>query len=121
MTLTLSEIRHKLVVAAQEEYDRRIARGIHPYAMASYHFTKVIDKELAKHVEYKGFKSDNWRELNKAIDRSLYNKLRNPFGSNEDVDFASGQWAVSAYLSSAEAWSTPGFAEAYRYNSIHGG
>ena len=50
---TLSGIRHLLVVAAQEEYDRRIARGIHPYSMASYHFTDAIDKELAKHVEYK--------------------------------------------------------------------
>ena len=57
----------------------------------------------------------------KAIDKSLYNKLRNPFGSNEDVDFAHGQWAVSANLSSSVAWATPGFAEAYRYNSIHGG
>jgi hypothetical protein len=118
---TLSEIRHLLVIAAQEEYDRRIDRGIHPYSMASYHFTNVIDKELARHFEYKEWKAGNWRELNKAIDKSLYNKIRNPFGSNEDVDFASGQWAVKAYLSSAEAWATPGFAEAYRHNSTWGG
>ena len=118
---TLSEIRHLLVIAAQEEYDRRIDRGIHPYSMASYHFTNVIGKELARHVEYKEWKAGNWRELNKAIDISLYNKLHNPFSSNEDVDFGNGQWAVKAYLSSAEAWATPGFAEAYRYNSIWGG
>ena len=121
MTLTLTDIRHKLVVTAQEEYDRRIERGIHPYAMSSYHFTAVINAELTKYVDISDWKADNWRELNSAIDRTLYNKLRNPFGSNEDVDFASGQWAVSAYLSSSEAWATPGFAEAYRYNSIHGG
>ena len=45
---TLSEIRHAMVLAAQKEYDRRIACGIHPYSMASYHFTKAIDEELAK-------------------------------------------------------------------------
>ena len=121
MTLTLSEIRHKLVVAAQEEYDSRIDRGVHPYSMASYHFGAVINAELLKHVDISDWKAGNWRELNKAIDKSLYNKLRNPFGSNEDVDFASGQWAVSANLSSSEAWATPGFEEAYRYHSIHGG
>jgi len=121
MTLTLFEIRHKLVVAAQEEYDRRIDRGIHPYSMASYHVGAVINEELAKHVDISDWKAGNWRELNEAIDKSLYNKLRNPFGSNEDVDFASGQWAVSANLSSSEAWATPGFEEAYRYHSIHGG
>ena len=118
---TLFELRHLLVVAAQEEYDRRIARGIHPYSMASYHFTDAIDEELAKHVDYEDWKADNWRELNKAIDCSLYNKLHDPFSSNEDVDFANGQWLVSAYLSSAEAWATPGFAEAYRWHSVWGG
>ena len=118
---TLFELRHLLVVAAQEEYDRRIAKGIHPHSMASYHFTDAIDEELAKYVDYEDWKADNWRELNKAIDRSLYNKLRDPFSSNEDVDFASGQWLVSAYLSSAEAWATPGFAEAYRWHSFWGG
>ena len=121
MTLSLSDIRHKLVVAAQEEYDRRIARGMHPYSMASWHFGAIINAELVKHVDISDWKAGNWRELNKAIDKSLYNKLRNPFGSNEDVDFASGQWAVKAYLSSAEAWATPGFAEAYRHNSTWGG
>jgi len=121
MTLTLSEIRHKLVVAAQEEYDRRIDRGIHPYSMASYHFGAVINAELVKHVDISDWKAGNWRELNKAIDNSLYNELYNPFESNEGVDFANGQWAASAVLRSNEAWATPGFTEAYRYHSIHGG
>ena len=119
--MILSEIRHKLVVAAQKEYDDRIARGVHPYSMASYHFTDVIDKELAKHTDTSNWKADNWKELNRAVDKSLYNELYNPFKSNEDVDFANGQWAVSAVLRSNEAWATPGFAEAYRYHSIHGG
>ena len=119
--MTLSEIRHKLVVAAQKEYDDRIARGVHPYSMASYHFTDVIDKELAKHTDTSNWKAGNWKELNRAVDKSLYNELYDPFKSNEDVDFANGQWAVSAVLRSNEAWATPGFAEAYRYHSVHGG
>ena len=49
--MTLSEIRHKLVVAAQKEYDDRIARGIHPYSMASYHFDNCINEELSKDVD----------------------------------------------------------------------
>jgi len=121
MTLTLSEIRHKLVIAAQEEYDRRIEKGIHPYSMASYNFASVINTELVKHVDTSEWKAGNWKELNSAIDKTLYNELYNPFSSNEDVDFANGQWAVSAVLRSSEAWATPGFAEAYRYHSIHGG
>jgi hypothetical protein len=118
---TLAEIRHMLVVAAQKDYDDRIARGIHPYAMASYHFTAVIDKELAKHVEYKTWKADNWRELDKAFDIKYYNRQRSHFGDNEGVDFCQGQWAVGAYLNSAQAWATPGFAEAYRHHSVYGG
>ena len=121
MIITLAEIRHKLVVAAQEEYDRRIEKGIHPYSMASYHFGAVINAELAKYVDISDWKADNWHELNSAIDRKLYNKLHNPFDSNEDVGFANGQWAVKANLSSSQAWATPGFAEAYRYHSIYGG
>lgn len=114
MTLTLSQIRHKLVVAVQKNYDDRIARGIHPYSMASYHFTDCINKELEKHVDPSDWKADNWKELNSAVDKSLYNKLYDPFNSNKDVDFANGQWAVSAVLSSKEAWATPGFSEAYQ-------
>ena len=121
MTQSLSEIRHLLVIAAQKEYDDRIARGIHPYAIASYHFDSCIVEELAKHVDISDWKADNWRELKSAIDKTQYNKLRKAFGSNEDVDFCEGQWAVSAVLNSKEAWATPGFAEAYRYHSIHGG
>jgi len=33
MTLSISDIRQKLVIACQEEYDRRIESGIHPYAI----------------------------------------------------------------------------------------
>lgn len=118
---SLSEIRHKLVVAAQKEYDDRIARGVHPYSMSSYHFASCIREELAKHVDTSDWKADNWKELNSAVDKTLYNELYDSFSSNEDTDFANGQWAVSAVLSSNEAWATPGFAAAYRYNSIHGG
>lgn len=117
---TLSEIRHLMVLAAQKEYDARIERGIHPYSMASYHFTKVIDKELAKHVEYKGWKADNWRELNKARDFYEYKIVLDEYNQNKGP-LSSGLWAVRACLSSAEAWATPGFAEAYRYHSTHGG
>ena len=46
----LSQIRHQLVLAAQEEYDRMIERGTHPYAIASYHFDKVISDELSKRL-----------------------------------------------------------------------
>jgi len=119
--MTLSEIRHRLVVAAQKEYDDRIDRGIHPYSMASWHFSDCINEELSRHVDISEWKAGNWKELNRAVDKSLYNELYNPFESNENVDFANGQWAVSAVLRSNEAWATPGFAEAYRYHSIHGG
>jgi hypothetical protein len=121
MTKSLSDIRHLLVIAAQKEYDDLIERGIHPYSMASWHFAKSISEELDKHVDVSNWKADNWRELNKAIDKTHYNRLRNPFGDNEGVDYVNGQWAVSAVLNSNEAWATPGFAEAYRYHTIHGG
>tara|TARA_B100000214_G_scaffold326015_1_gene263834 strand:+ start:6751 stop:7116 length:366 start_codon:yes stop_codon:yes gene_type:complete len=121
MEKSLSDIRHLLVIAAQKEYDDRIAKGAHPYSMASWQFSNCISEELAKHVDISDWKAGNWRELNKAIDKTHYNKLRDPFSDNEDVDFASGQWAVGAVLNSNEAWATPGFAEAYRYHSIHGG
>ena len=121
MTQTLSELRHKLVQAAQAEYDRMIAAGKHPYAIASYHFGGVISEELSKYIDISDWKADNWRELNKAFDQSYYNKRRSDFGSNEGVDFCQGQWAVGAVLSSNEAWATPGFEEAYRWHSIWGG
>ena len=119
---TLSEIRHLMVLTAQQEYDRRIACGIHPYSIASYHFTKVVNEELAKHVEYKDWKSDNWRELNKALNIDDYDLKPHPKGYFQKVGpLSKGLWAVSACLSSAEAWATPGFAEAYQYHSVHGG
>ena len=109
MTLTLSEIRHKLVLACQVEYDRRIECGIHPYAIASYHFNKTFDKELAKHIDTSNWKAGDWR------------KLMNTLPEDADASNSEGQWAVSAICNSAQAWATPGFAEAYRYHSIHGG
>ena len=121
MTQSLSDIRHLLVIAAQKEYDNLIAKGIHPYAIASYHFDNCISEELSKHIDYEDWKADNWRELDRAFDMKYYNKRRSNFGDNEGVDFCQGQWAVGAYLNSAQAWATPGFAEAYRYHSIHGG
>ena len=115
---SLSEIRHLLVIAAQKEYDEIISRGVHPYAIASYHFTSVIDNELSKYVDYKEWKADNWKELDKAFDMKYYNKRRSHFGDNEGVDFCQGQWAVGAYLNSAAAWATPGFAEAYQNHCL---
>jgi len=113
-TKSLSEIRHLLVVAAQKDYDDRIARGIHPYAMASYHFNKSISEELAKHVDISNLKADNYKALNEAYDpadypdtyRNKYRELVGPYGN--------GLWAVSAYLSSSQAYATPGFFEAYQ-------
>ena len=120
MTLSLSEIRHKLVIAAQEEYDRRIDLGIHPYSMASYHFANVIDKELAKHVDTSEWKAGNWRSLQKANDFYEYEIIFDEYKQNKGP-LSSGLWAVSAYLNSAQAWATPGFAEAYQYHSVYGG
>jgi hypothetical protein len=108
MTLTLSEIRHKLVVACQAEYDRRIVNGVHPYAIASYHFNNVVTNELEKYVDTSDWKAGNWRELNRAY-------------AEKDNSNSEGQWAVTACLRQTEAWATPGFAEAYQYHSLHGG
>jgi len=116
---TLSEIRHLMVLAAQQEYDQRIARGINPGSMASYHFTKVINAELAKHVEYKDWKADNWQSLNKARDFYKYEIVLDKYKQNRGP-LSNGLWAVGACLSSAEAYATPGFAEAYSYNSVYG-
>lgn len=121
MTKSLSDIRHLLVIAAQKEYDDLISKGVHPYSIASWQFSECINEELSKHIDISDWKAGNWRELNKSLDKTHYNKIRNSFGSNEGVDFCQGQWAVGAVLNSAEAWATPGFAEAYRYHSIHGG
>ena len=121
MSLTLSEIRHRLVIAAQAEYDRRIQNGANPHSFASYHFDRCITNELKKHIDTSKWKAGNWKELNEAFDDELYNSRYSHWVSNENVDYGNGQWAVGAFLNSAEAWSTPGFAEAYSYNSNHGG
>ena len=105
MKMNLKQIRHALVLAAQNEYDRRIERGIHPYSMASYHFDVTITKELKKHIDYTKFKKDDWTKLNNAL------------CEYENNDFDKGRWAVSACLTLYEAWATPGFAEAYS-NSV---
>jgi hypothetical protein len=119
---TLSEIRHQLVLSAQKEYDRRIESGIHPYSMASYNFYNCIFEELAKHVDTSDWKADNWRELNQSLSIEDYDLKPCPRGLSQKVGpLANGLWAVSANLTSTEAWSTPGFAEAYRYHAVHGG
>ena len=107
-TLTLVEVRQKLVLACQAEYDRRISNGVHPYAIASYHFDKTFDSELEKYIDVSNWKAGDWRKLMRALPED-------PDASNSE-----GQWAVSAICNSAQAWATPGFAEAYIYHSIHG-
>jgi hypothetical protein len=122
MNLSLSEVRHKLVLACQDEYDQRIERDIHPYTIASYHFNSVLSEELEKYVDTSDWKADNWRELNKALNIEDYDLKPCPKGYSRKVGPRSmGLWAVSAILNSIQAWATPGFAEAYRYHSIHGG
>ena len=107
---TLSQIRQQLVVAAQKEYDRRIDMGIHPYSMASHNFSRVIIEKLKEHIDISNWKADNWRALSASFDSSLYN----------EGEYDEGQWAVGAVLNSKEAWATPGFSEAYRFNAVHG-
>ncbi len=108
MTLSLSDIRQKLVLACQAEYDRRISNGVHPYAIASYDFNSTFDNELEKYIDVSNWKAGDWRKLMRALPED-------PDASNSE-----GQWAVSAICNSAQAWATPGFAEAYIYHSIHG-
>ena len=111
-TKSLSEIRHLLVLAAQQEYDARIARGIHPYAMASYHFDSCISEELSKHVDIKSLKACDWEALHSAFGFYEYEIIRDKYNQNVGP-LSNGLWAVGAYLNSASAWATPGFAEAY--------
>ena len=111
-TKSLAEIRHLLVLAAQQEYDARIARGIHPYAMASYHFEKCIYEELNKHVDISDWKAGNWHALQKARDFYEYEIVFDKYNQNVGP-LSNGLWAVSACISSTAAWATPGFAEAY--------
>ena len=111
-TKPLSEIRHLMVLAAQKEYDARIARGIHPYAMASYHFNECIAEELRKHVDVSDWKSDNWINMQTAFGFYEYKIIRDKYSQNIGP-LSNGLWAVGAYLNSAAAWATPGFAEAY--------
>ena len=109
----LAEIRHLLVVAAQKDYDDRIARGIHPYAMASYHFNKCISEELSKHVDVSAWKADNWKDLNSAFGFYEYKTILDKYNRNIGP-LSNGLWAVGAYLSTSAAYATPGFFEAYQ-------
>ena len=109
---SLSEIRHLMVLAAQKEYDRLIEAGVHPYAIASYHFTKCIFEELEKHVDTNDWKAENWEALQKAHGFYEYELVFDKYKQNVGP-LSNGLWAVSACISSKAAWSTPGFAEAY--------
>jgi len=111
-TKSLAEIRHLLVLAAQKEYDRRIEAGIHPYAMASYHFTNCIMEELKKHIDTSDWRSGNWTSIQVAKGFYEYEVVLDKYGQNKGP-LSNGLWAVGACLCSAAAWATPGFAEAY--------
>ena len=112
-TKSLAEIRHLLVVAAQKDYDDRIARGIHPYAMASYHFNKCILEELSKHVDVSNWGSGNWTSIQTATGFYDYEIVHDKYGQNKGP-LSNGLWAVGAYLRSSAAYATPGFFEAYQ-------
>ena len=119
----LSEIRHYMVLSAQKEYDDRISRGIHPYSIASYHFNDCIHNELATHINLSilsKWKVDNWKQLQNASGFYEYEIVRDKYNQNIGP-LSKGLWAVSAYLSSTIAWSTPGFAEAYLHHARYGG
>ena len=112
-TKSLAEIRHLLVVAAQKDYDDRIERGIHPYAMASYHFNECISEELSKHIDVSNWGSGNWTSIQTATGFYDYEIVLDKYGQNKGP-LSSGLWAVGAYLRSNAAYATPGFFEAYQ-------
>ena len=111
-TKSLAEIRHLMVLAAQKEYDRRIECGIHPYAIASYHFNDCIYEVLNEHVDISDWKAENWHALQKARDFYEYEIVFDKYNRNVGP-LSNGLWAVSACINSTAAWATPGFAEAY--------
>ena len=120
---SLSEIRHLIVLAAQKEYDDRIARGVHPYSIASYHFNDCIYTELTAHIGSSilaNWKADDWKRLQNASGFYKYEIVRGEYNQNVGP-LSNGLWAVSAYLSSTIAWATPGFAEAYSHHARYGG
>ncbi len=112
--MELKDIRHQLVLAAQKHYNSLIEGGMSPYAIASYHFEKVISDKLSEYVDTSGWKADNYKELQCSMDPSMY-----PAKSSSQLCYpllgrpGDGLWAVGAVLSSKEAWAMPGFAEAY--------
>ena len=112
-TKSLAEIRHLLVVAAQKDYDDRIERGIHPYAIASYHFNECISEELSKHVDVSNWGSGNWTSIQTATGFYDYEIVHDKYGQNKGP-LSNGLWAVGAYLRSSAAYATPGFFEAYQ-------
>ena len=104
--MELKDIRHQLVLAAQNHYDELMEDGMSPYAIASYHFEEVISKKLSEFVDTSAWKAGNYKELQYSMDATIY-----PSESGKEP--GEGLWAVGAILSSKEAWATPGFAEAY--------
>ena len=116
-TKSLAEIRHHLVVAAQKDYDDRIARGVHPYAMASYHFNKCISEELSKHIDVSNWGSGNWTGIQVATGFYDYEIVLDKYGQNKGP-LSNGLWAVGAYLRSNAAYATPGFFEAYQNHCV---
>lgn len=99
--MTLNDIYDQLIQAAQTDYDARIAKGISPYSMASYHFERTILSVLNNLVDTSDWKADNWAALLAAAPEKA--------PENE-----SGHWAVTATVRSQLAYATPGFFEAYR-------
>ena len=113
-TKPLFEIRHLLVVAAQKEYDARIARGLHPYSMASYQFENFIHNELNKYIsDTHEWKSGDWRKFQASKELYKYKVILDDYKQNIGP-FSKGLWLVGAYIDLMIAWSTPGFSEAYR-------
>ena len=75
--------------------------------------TRVLVKSLQSTSIFLDLKADNYKALNEAYDpadypdtyRNKYRELVGPYGN--------GLWAVGAYLSTSQAYATPGFFEAY--------
>ena len=111
-TKSLAEIRHLMVLVAQKEYDRMIEAGVHPYAIASYHFQECIIAELKKHCDISGWKAGNWHALLDARGFYEYEIVHDKYNQNVGP-LSNGLWAVGACINSTAAWATPGFAEAY--------
>ena len=103
--MNLCELYDSLIKAGQEKYDKMIDNGLHPYAVASYHFTATLQKELETHVgPTTDWGSDDWEKLWEGIGNSKFHGM-------DEYDM--GAWATGAFITSRQAWATPGFAAAY--------